>query len=206
MPTVTTIPFGPLRISYDERVLTPRPWTQGQSLWAAELIARSAPGPVLELCCGAGHIGLLAIATTPRPLVCVDVNPAACELTRQNAEEAGLGHLVEVREGRLEEVVAPEERFSVVIADPPWVPHDEVGRFPEDPVEAIDGGPDGLGLARACAAVAADHLVPGGSALLQIGTRAQAERLGAELAEDGRLRAGQVREFARGVVLRLVRV
>lgn len=206
MPTVTTIPFGPLRISYDERVLTPRSWTQAQSLWAAELVAKSPPGPVLELCCGAGQIGLLAIATTPRPLVCVDVNPAACEFTRRNAEEAGLAHLVEVREGLLEEQVAPDERFAVVIADPPWVPHDQVGRYPEDPLVAIDGGPDGLDLARACAVVAAEHLAPGGSALLQVGTTAQAERLRLELAPESRLATAEVRELERGALVRLVRV
>ena len=47
-------------------------------------------------------------------------------------------------------VLDPHERFAVVIADPPWVPRADTGRYPEDPVLAIDGGDDGLDLARAC--------------------------------------------------------
>ena len=202
--TTTTIDFGPLRISYDERVLTPRPWTINQSRWAAELAAGAPEGPLLELCCGAGHIGLATIASTRRRLVCVDVDPVACEYTRQNADLAGVAGLLEVRTGRLEECLLPDERFAGIIADPPWVPHEEISRFPEDPVTAIDGGPDGLDLARACIRVAADHLLPGGFAVLQVGTRPQVERLATEMAaEDSPLGVGEVREFDRGVLVRL---
>ena len=66
------VDFGGLRIEYDARVLAPRAWTAAQSRWAAELIRTAPPGPVLELCAGAGHIGLLAVTLAPRPLVCVD--------------------------------------------------------------------------------------------------------------------------------------
>ncbi len=202
--TPTTIDFGPLRISYDDRVLVPRPWTLEQSRWAAEL-SRSAPeGALLELCCGAGQIGLATIADVRRRLVCIDVDPVACEYTRLNADLAGLGGLLEVRTGPLQDRLLPDERYAGVIADPPWVPHDEVGRFPDDPVTAIDGGPDGLDLARACVAVAADHLVPGGFAVLQVGTLLQVERLEAELEKyDQRLYVEEVREFERGVLVRL---
>ncbi len=202
--TSTNIDFGPLQISYDDRVLVPRPWTLEQSRWAAEL-ARSAPdGALLELCCGAGQIGLATIAAVRRRLVCVDVDPIACEYTRLNADLAGLGGLLEVRIGPLQDRLQPEERFAGVIADPPWVPHDEVGMFPEDPVTAIDGGPDGLDLARACIGIAADHLVSGGFAVLQVGTRLQVERLESELETyDQRLYVEEIREFERGVLVRL---
>ncbi|MBI2244007.1 MAG: methyltransferase, partial [Nocardioides sp.] len=57
-----TMGFGPLRITFDGRVLRPRPWTAAQSEWAAEILADAPAGPVLELCAGAGQIGLLAVA------------------------------------------------------------------------------------------------------------------------------------------------
>src|SRR5689334_1747601 len=69
--------FSGLRIQYDDEVLAPRDWTAEQSRWAAELIREAGPGPVLELCAGVGHIGLLAVHLVPRPLVCVDANPVA---------------------------------------------------------------------------------------------------------------------------------
>jgi methylase of polypeptide subunit release factors len=201
--TPDEIAFGHLAICYDDRVLRPRAWTAGQSVWAAELARRSPPGPVLELCSGAGQIGLLAIALEPRPLVCVDVNPASAELIRDNAASAGLTHLVDVRTAPMDEALGSGERFAVVIADPPWVPRAAVDGFPEDPRLAIDGGEDGLDLARTCAEVASAHLLPGCSALVQLGTVEQAAELAAGL-PDG-LAAGEVRTFERGVVLRLDR-
>ena len=205
--STATIDFAGLRIAYDDRVLRPRAWTRMQSQWAAELLEPDdAPtGPVLELCSGAGHIGLLVAALTGRPLVAVDLNPAACDYTRANAAQAGLDHRVEVREGRLEDVVADGERFALVVADPPWVTSAEVGRFPEDPLLAIDGGDDGLGVARACLEASDGHLVTGGSVLLQLGDDAQADAIIAWAADrgwtDGGRRAGE-----RGLVLRLLPV
>ena len=60
--------FGGLTIAYDDRVLRPREWTTAQSDWAAELMVTAPGGPVLELCSGAGHIGLLAVAASGRRL------------------------------------------------------------------------------------------------------------------------------------------
>jgi methylase of polypeptide subunit release factors len=201
-----TLTFGPLRIAYDARVLRPRPWTAQQSQWAADLMRDVPAGPVLELCSGAGQIGLLAVLGSGRTLVCVDADAVACAYAVDNAENAGLNHLVDVRLGRLDEAVLPDERFPVIIADPPWVPRDGVGRYPEDPVVAIDGGYDGLDVARACVQVIAGHLAPGGSALLQIGTVAQAGVIRDELptyAAD--LTVPEVRDLEGGVLVRLDR-
>jgi release factor glutamine methyltransferase len=202
--STATLDFGPLTIEYDDRVLRPRPWVQLQSRWAAELLDDGAvPGPVLELCSGAGHIGLLVAELTGRRLVAVDLNPAACHFTRTNARRAGLEDLVEVREGRLEDAVGSDEQFVLVVADPPWVTSAEVGRFPEDPLLAIDGGVDGLAVARACLEAVAGHVAPGGSVLLQLGDDAQADAVLAWASargwSDGGRRAGE-----RGLVLRLV--
>jgi len=198
MPTaLRSLAFGPLDISYDDRVLEPRPWTAAQSRWAAEVAAELPPGPLLELCSGAGHIGLLAAHLTGRHLTCVDISPAACELTRLNAEAAGLTDRVEVREGPMTDVLAEHERFVLVIADPPWVTSDKVATFPEDPVLAIDGGADGLAIARTCLEVAAAHLRPDGFLVLQVGDEAQARALAVETAG---LRLVEVRQEERGAL------
>jgi len=194
--------FEGLSIRYDERVLAPRDWTAEQSHWAAALIRTAPPGPVLEVCAGAGQIGLLAVRLAPRSLVCVDADPVACEFLRANALAAGVR--VEVREGPMDRVLQDDERFSVIIADPPWVPHREIGRFPEDPVTAIDGGPDGLDLIRACLAVIERHLVPAGSAVLQIGP-GQGAAVSELVATYGDLRVVEVRELERGGLVRIDR-
>ncbi|MCG7320864.1 MULTISPECIES: methyltransferase domain-containing protein [Arsenicicoccus] len=201
-----TMRFGSLQIRYDDRVLEPRPWTTAQSAWAAELIEQAPEGDVLELCTGAGHIGLLAIAGSDRRLVAVDASPTAAEHAADNAAAAGLAGQVEVRLGQLDEVLDADERFAVVIADPPWVPRAETGRFPQDPLLAIDGGDDGLDVARLCLEVISHHLVPGGAAVLQLGTLEQVSALGDRVAEGGVLRTGEVRKHDGGVLVRLDRM
>ena len=198
--------FGPLRIDHDERVLEPRPWTAAQSYWAAEIASSAPAGPVLELCCGAGQIGLLAVLGSGRQLVCVDADEVACDFARANAMAAGIAERVEVRCGRLEEVVGEHETYPLVIADPPWVPRSQTGQFPQDPLTAIDGGHDGLDVARACLDVVSRHLAPGGAAVLQLGTAAQAERLDEQhLRDDETLRLVEVRQHPRGVLVRIDR-
>jgi methylase of polypeptide subunit release factors len=160
-------------------VLVPRPWTYEQSRWAAELAAEAEPGTLLELCAGVGHIGLAAAVLAARDLVQVEVDPVAAGYALANAQRAGWGDRVQVRVGPLAEAVEPGERFALVIADPPYLPTPEVDRFPEDPRLAIDGGPDGLDVVRACLDVAAGHLVDGGALVLQVAGPAQADDVAA---------------------------
>jgi methylase of polypeptide subunit release factors len=199
--------FGGLAVRFDRRVLRPRHWTTAQSYWAAGLLARSPDGPVLELCAGAGHIGLLAVMQGPRHLVMVDADPVACAYARRNAAAARVPGTTEVRLGPLDAVLGPRERFVGVVADPPWVTSAETGRFPEDPLTAIDGGGDGLDVAWLALEVAAAHLVDGGWVLLQLGSTAQATLLGERLHDaDLGLRPAEVREYdGRGVLVQLVR-
>jgi release factor glutamine methyltransferase len=205
VPLTETVDFGGMSIAFDSRLLRPRDWTAAQSRWAAELAVEVPTGRILELCCGAGQIGLLAAQLSGRSLVCVDASPVAAAYTRDNARAAGLEGAVEVREGLLTEVLEPDETFPLVVADPPWVPRADTGRFPEDPLLAIDGGADGLDLARACVATIGAHLAPGGLAVLQLGTTDQVARLHAALAGAG-LRVAEVRGYEdRGVVVRLER-
>lgn len=163
--------FGSLTITYDSRVLVPRAWTQAQSWWAAGVLATQPAPRLLELCTGAGHIGLLAADQVAAQVVLVDIDPVACEYAERNARQ--VGSPVEVRCGAMSTVVAEGETFSVIVADPPWVPTGDMGRFPDDPVTAIDGGWDGLDLARECLRVIDAHLHPTGTAILQLGNADQ---------------------------------
>jgi release factor glutamine methyltransferase len=198
--------FGPLRIGFDARVLRPREWTTAQSDWAADLLPRLPEGPVLELCAGAGQIGLLAVLHSTRRLVCVDADETACHFARANAEGARMAGRVEVRHSRLEQAVGPDETFPLIIADPPWVSRQDTGQFPDDPLTAIDGGDDGLVVARSCLQVIQDHLAPGGSAILQLGTAGQAAALDREPPLSSQdLALVETREHSRGVLVQIDR-
>src|SRR4051794_6989307 len=88
---VQRMAFGPLTVTFDASVLRPRPWTAAQGEWAAELVAAGAApdGPLLELCSGAGQIGLVAAVLSGRPLVQVDSSEHGCRFARMNADAAG---------------------------------------------------------------------------------------------------------------------
>ncbi len=174
---------GSLDIGYDESVLEPRPWTEAQAALAAELAEGLPPGPLLELCSGTGHIGLLTALLARRDAVLVDLSEPACRFAELNAaavRERGMA--VTVRCGAMDTVLDEGERFPLVLADPPYIPTPQTARFPADPLTAIDGGPDGLDLARACMRVAGRHLSTGGALVVQLRDGDQARELGEEAA------------------------
>ena len=175
---MATKQVGELAFSYDHTVLEPRPWTAIQAEWAAALAEDAPPGPVLELCCGAGHIGLLTALCSGRDAVLVDVGESAVRFADLNAAQVrGTGPRVEIRHGDMREAVRPGEMFPLVVADPPYIPSSGTGRFPADPLLAIDGGDDGLDLARICLEVTGEHLLVGGVLVLQLRDEDQAAAL-----------------------------
>jgi len=181
--TSERLEFGPIDVEYDATIIVPRPWTLAQSTWAGELSEALPPGPLLELYCGAGHIGLAAARMSGRRLVQVDDDPRACEWARRNAARLAIDS--EVRCGSVESVLLDDEQFPLVVADPPYLRADQVASYPHDPVHAIDGGPDGLGEIRRCIEVAAAHLAPDGALLLQVRGARQRDDVAAHLAMSG---------------------
>jgi methylase of polypeptide subunit release factors len=176
--------FGPLLIAFDDNVLHPRSWTVMQSEWAAELSPTLADGPMLELFAGAGQIGLLAAVLTGRRLVQVEINPAAASFAAANAATARVADRVDVRCAAIEAALMDDERFPLIVADPPYLASADISRFPDDPVIAIDGGGDGLDLVRATLDVVRTHMAPGGACLLQVAGPAQVRAV-ATLVDEG---------------------
>ena len=111
-----------------------------------------------------------------------------------------------MRCGALDAALDPSERFALVIADPPWVRHEDVVQYADDPVSAIDGGPDGLEVARLCLDVMGRHLLPHGAGILQLGDIDQVVELYGELPAHG-LRCTGVDAYAgQGVIVELRRI
>jgi methylase of polypeptide subunit release factors len=172
--------FGPITIEHDDSVIEPRAWTVAQSCWAAELAGDVPPGAMLELYCGAGHIGLAAARLTGRSLVQVDDDAHACEWARHNARQLGLAS--DIRCVAIGAALHDDERFPLVLADPPYLRTEEVVRYPDDPLHAVDGGSDGLDEIRRCLAVVTRHLASDGAALLQVRGMTQGREVAALLA------------------------
>lgn len=169
--------FGPITVAFDDRVLAPRAWTLMHSEWARDLSPHAPAGPILELCAGAGQIGLAAAVLAGRDLIQVEADEVAAGYATENAVRAGFADRVNVRHAAIDTALRADERFPIVLADPPYLPTLQVCRWPADPVRAIDGGPDGLDLARRCLTVAAEHMESSAVVLLQVAGDVQAEQV-----------------------------
>lgn len=146
----------------------------------------------VEIGCGTGVIGVSLAAEIPRLRVwATDVNPRAVALTETNARRLGVAARVEAREGRGFAPLPSALRGGVhlLVSNPPYI---ATGVIPtlarevaeHDPVEALDGGADGLDAYRALAARAGEWLAPDGLLALEIG-HDQAESVPTLFADAG---------------------
>lgn len=102
---------------------------------------------VLEIGTGTGIIAL-SCAQKGADVICSDINPYAVTLTQKNimTNKQRINGLITVRKGSLFDVVEPQERFSLIIFNPPYLPttQDEYvggsGWFDK----AVSGGRTGL--------------------------------------------------------------
>ncbi|HUK67114.1 MAG TPA: peptide chain release factor N(5)-glutamine methyltransferase [Anaeromyxobacteraceae bacterium] len=169
----------------DGRALIPRPETE--LLVEAVLEAMPENACVLDLCTGTGCIGIsLALARPEARVLASDLSQGALELARENARN--LGARLEFAEGDLFEPVPKGSRFHLIVANPPYVPTCELAHLAREvrrePALALDGGPEGLDLARRIVAEAPGRLLPGGSLFLEMHEKHE-ERLPALCREAG---------------------
>lgn len=160
-----------LVITWDERVLRPRRWTRAQSRWAVELDPLLPDGSLLELCCGVGHIGLLAARDTGRQALLVDADATACEHARRAVRAADLEQRVRVLRHHVDGAPVPgcaPRSAALVLIDPPYLPTAQLQEAFGDPRHAVDGGHDGLRWVEPMLRTASHHLADGGGCLLQV--------------------------------------
>ncbi len=165
------VEFDGLRIAVEPGVFVPRRRTELLVREAARLAPPRAV--VVELCCGAGAVAAALTARLDDPEVhAVDVDPAAVRCARRNLPggHVYVGDLDAPLPGRL------EHRVDALVANAPYVPTGEIGVLPpeardHEPRVALDGGADGLDVARRVAAVAPRWLAPAGVLLIETSQR-----------------------------------
>jgi len=161
--------FCGLRIGLEPGVFVPRARTE---LLVREALALAPPGAVVvDLCCGSGAVGAALAASVARvELHAADVDPVAVRCARRNLESSG-GH---AHEGDLYEPLPAtlRGRVDLLVANVPYVPTEEIAVMPREarlhePPAALDGGADGLDVARRVIAEAPRWLAPGGHLLFE---------------------------------------
>jgi len=162
-------------------VFIPRPETERLVEEASALLAppdRRLLAPVaVEIGCGTGIIGVSLALEIPRLTVyATDINPAAIKLTAHNAHTLGAEPRVHLFKGNRFDPVPSylKGQVDLVVSNPPYVRAGDIPRLAaevadHDPVEALDGGPDGLVFYRALASSVGHWLRPGGHVAVEIG-------------------------------------
>jgi release factor glutamine methyltransferase len=166
--------FCGLRIAVDPGVFVPRRRTE---LLVREAAVRLRPGSVVvDLCCGSGAVGAALAAAADVAVHAADVDPAAVACAGRNLPTGSvhLGDLFDALPAAL------RGRVDVLVANVPYVPSAAVPLMPpeardHEPLVALDGGPDGLDVARRVVAGAPAWLAAGGSVLFET-SAAQADR------------------------------
>jgi len=173
-------PFFNLEFEVTRDVLIPRPDTETLVENILQLFRHESgmESPrVLDLCTGSGCVAAaIAHHRKSAKVVATEISPAAAAVARRNIERLGLADRVSVLEGDLFEPLTRMVDllpFDVIAANPPYIPTGQLAQLDKsvkdyEPIQALDGGPDGLALHRRILASAPDRLKPGGRVYLEI--------------------------------------
>ncbi|AOJ01569.1 protein-(glutamine-N5) methyltransferase, ribosomal protein L3-specific [Burkholderia mayonis] len=182
------------RFYVDERVIVPRSFI-GELLDDGLQPFVEDPalvGSVLELCTGSGCLAILAALAFPNASVdAVDLSADALEVAKINRGDYGLDERITLYHGDLYaplpqfKWIDPEQRYDVIITNPPYVNADSMAELPaeyrHEPEMALEGGADGMDIVRRIIGEARRWLKDGGVLVVEIGN----ERANVEAAFGG---------------------
>ncbi len=166
--------FYGLDILVTPAVLIPRQETELLVDGILEVGAARADLTVADVGTGSGAIAVAAAVNLPSCRVyATDASEAALRVARQNCRMHGVRDRVELGHGDL--LYPLGGPVDVIASNPPYVRTDEIealGReIGHEPIEALDGGRDGLDVVRRLFRQAPAALNPGGEMLVEIDPR-----------------------------------
>ncbi len=168
--------FRYLSLKITPAVLIPRPETE---LLVESVVEFAAGSPLkcAEIGTGSGAVAISIARELPGAVIyATDLSQGALDLANENAEAAGVGKAVVLLHGDLFGPLPHELAgfLDAVVSNPPYIPTDDIRSLPPEigdyePREALDGGPDGLGVVRRLIAESPAFLRPGGLLAIEIG-------------------------------------
>lgn len=166
--------FYGMDVAVGPGVFIPRPETEllvELALEAANSFPPDYPLRIADVCTGSGAIAVALAAHLPRATVyATDISAIALETASLNSERYGLQDSVVLGMGSLLELV--EGHVDIVVSNPPYVPSADIPHLAKEilaePLEALDGGPDGLDVIRALMPQALAKLSRPGALIVEI--------------------------------------
>ncbi len=158
-------------------VLIPRPETEFllEAVFAATRNGQWQLGPVLDLCCGSGVIGIILALEMGQMVTAVDLSAQALQVARKNATRHQVTDRLALVQADLLSAFVPHPHFSLVVSNPPYVSEQELrdGLQPEvacfEPHMALNGGVGGLDIIQRIRTTLPLVLRPGGEFFMEIG-------------------------------------
>jgi release factor glutamine methyltransferase len=165
--------FWSLEFEVSPATLIPRPETELLVERALTRLPPDAPWRIADLGTGCGAIAAALARERPQAhIVATDISGEALAVAQRNFERLGLAN-IELRQGDWLAAFSREERFEMIVSNPPYVASGDplltTGALRFEPLGALAAGPDGLDAIRRIALHARGHLVPGGWLLLEHG-------------------------------------
>lgn len=165
-------PFGPLDLIVDERVLVPRPETEGLYEIASRMVRN--PEVIVDLCTGSGALALALKKAFPSAAVfATDISADAIDVATENKHRNRLD--IYLAAGNLFDPLPASlvGEVDLLVANPPYVSESEFERLPDDvkkePRVALVAGRTGLEVIQDIGASASRWLRPGGVLVCEIG-------------------------------------
>lgn len=173
------IDFLGLRFNLGRGVLIPRPETEILAEEAIKILKnkKAESASVLDLCTGSGCIAItIAKHFSNASVFGIDISDTALRYAEENALLNDVKNVIFLK-GDLYEplrLINPQMRFDMIVSNPPYVRSEDIRSLqPEikdwEPVEALNGGEDGLEYYRKILEGCKEFLVDGGDLLLEVG-------------------------------------
>ncbi|KAH8410294.1 hypothetical protein KR009_010785 [Drosophila setifemur] len=172
--------FMDLTLKTAPTVFIPRPETEEFVRLVIENYKDVKHVNMLEVGCGSGAMSLAMLHALPQVVsTAIERSKAATVLAAENAQLLGLQDRFEVHNHTMEEDKympdkLKDKKYDLIISNPPYVKTEEFQFLhPEvvvyENLNALDGGSDGLRVARLVFELACRHLHPGGKLWLELG-------------------------------------
>lgn len=173
--------FMGIELLSDKRALIPRKETEilGKKALEISLAFKSKnPVRVMDICCGAGNVGLAIAQNNPEVEVfCTDLSIEAIELTEENITFLSLNHRAHAKDGDLFSAFEENSFYGktdLIVCNPPYISSAKVNKMNteisnHEPTLAFDGGMFGTKIIQRLIMESPKFLIKGGWLLFEVG-------------------------------------